>query len=82
MRKSAYPYNHSEPGKTRVSGEIDFVKNGMLHVGAESKSILVNTESELAGLTDCAPGTIAFTAGFADMWQLNTSGNWIPLGGE
>lgn len=33
-------------------------------------------------LKGAAIGTMAFSAGYADMWQLDTDGvTWVPLGG-
>lgn len=33
-------------------------------------------------LNGAAIGTLAFAAGYADMWQLDTDGvTWVPLGG-
>lgn len=61
-------------------GQVDYVKDGELHVGINTPSILVNSEAELSDLPDTyPPGTVAYTAGFKAMWQLDTAGNWVSM---
>lgn len=42
-------------------------------------AVMVKDETELANLTGYAPGTIAFTAGYKAMWQLDLDGNWETI---
>ena len=43
------------------------------------KSIMITDESDLATLTEYNVGTIAFTAGFSKMYQLDADGDWIDI---
>lgn len=46
-------------------------------------AVMVADENELANLEGYAPGTIAFTAGYKKMWQLDFDGTWVTIvGGE
>lgn len=46
-------------------------------------AVMVKDETELTNLTGYAPGTIAFTAGYKKMWQLDFDGTWVIIvGGE
>lgn len=61
-------------------GQTDYVKNGELHTGGTAPSIMVSAETDLDNLPDIyPPGTVAYTAGFQDMWQLDTDGNWVSM---
>lgn len=41
-------------------------------------SIMVSSQSDLSGLV-CAPGTVAYTAGFGNMWQKAADGTWAAI---
>lgn len=62
-----------------------YMKNGKAIEGSlntEYSHIMVESESDLQTLTtsgECAPGTIAFTAGYKNMWQRSASGEWVDL---
>ena len=62
---------------------MDYTKNGQIastiNVHSGQSSVMVESESDLASLSAYSPGTIAFTAGFTNMWQLNASGEWIVI---
>ena len=61
-------------------GQTDYVQDGTLHRGANTPSIMVTAQSDLANLPDnYPPGTVAYTAGFKAMWQLNAAGEWISM---
>lgn len=61
-------------------GQVDYVQNGELHRGANTPSVMVTAEADLAELPkDYPPGTIAYTAGFKAMWQLDSAGNWVSM---
>ena len=77
QKKYANPFNT----RVRVDTDVDYVKDGVLTMGADARSVMVTSESDLSGLTDLTPGSIAYTAGFASMWQLAANGNWVALGG-
>lgn len=59
-------------------GDMGFVKDGKLYKHSDATSIMVNSSSELASLA-CEPGSVAFTAGFENMWQLDASGQWVSI---
>ena len=43
-------------------------------------SVMVSSESDLDGLTGYPSGTIAFTAGYKKMWQLDVDGTtWVDM---
>ena len=60
-------------------GDMGYVKNGKLYKHSAASSVMVGSSSELSVLSNCEPGTIAFTAGFENMWQLNASGQWVSI---
>lgn len=80
----AYARQYANPFVTRnkIITDIDYVQDGRIVVGANAGSVMVTSESDLVQLEGYAPGSIAYTAGFVDMWQLNASGTWVALGGE
>lgn len=59
--------------------EVDYVKSGTLYKGNVTDSVMVTSSSDLSSLTGLVPGSIAYTAGFGNMWQLNASGSWIAI---
>lgn len=61
------------------SGNLDYIKNNVIHHNIEMQIVLVNSQSELSALSDYDPGSIAFTAGFANMWQKKTDGTWAAF---
>ncbi len=62
-------------------GQTDYVQDGELHAGGTAPSIMVTAESDLAYLPSgkYPPGTVAFTAGFKAMWQLDAGGTWVSM---
>lgn len=61
-------------------GQLDYVKDGTLHRGANAPSVMVTAEADLSQLPDVyPPGTIAYTAGFKAMWQLGADGTWESM---
>lgn len=63
---------------------MDYVKNGKVYQNIQMYTIQVESESDLALLSDYsyAPGTIAHTAGWKQAWELNTSGTWVDMMGS
>lgn len=77
---NANPYGIDLVGRQQTSGEMDFIKGGVLNRGANAPSVMVNDEFDLDGLIDIyTPGTVAYTAGFKKMWQLNAAGSWVSV---
>lgn len=63
-----------------VNEGIDYVLNGVVHAGAVPSAVMVTAESDLANLPDTyEPGTIAYTAGYQDIWQLAADGTWADF---
>lgn len=57
-----------------------YVKDGELYQGNTAQAILVKDENELSEVQKhVAPGSIAYTAGCASMWQLSAAGSWEPI---
>lgn len=77
---NANPYGINIIGRQQTSGEVDYLKDGTLNRGANAPSVMVASDDDLASLTDIyTPGTVAYTAGFKAMWQLDTAGNWVSM---
>ena len=54
--------------------------DGNLAQNVQAGSVMVTKESDLLKLTNYAPGSIAYTAGFLEMWQLSADGvTWVSL---
>ena len=62
-----------------AGGLTDYVKDGVLYTGAPLSLVMVDSESQLGDLEGYGPGTIAYTAGFEDMWQMDADGNWTEI---
>lgn len=67
--------------RTKVlSGSTNDVVHGNLLVkDTPAPSVLVSAQSDLANLPAYPAGTIAYTAGFKAMWQLDAAGSWISV---
>lgn len=60
-----------------VQTDIDYVdSDGDLHIHVKSPEVMITDKSDLANLTGYEPSTIAFTAGYANIWQLGADGVW------
>ena len=57
----------------------DFVKDGKLHENAQITSVMVESSSDLESLEGYFPGSVAYTAGFTSMWQLDADGQWVSI---
>lgn len=63
-------------GVYRVDGTV--LEDGTWKQNAGS--YLVESQAKLASIPDAEPGDIAYTAGFKNMWQLDTDGStWVSL---
>lgn len=61
-------------------GQTDYVQNGELHRGGTAPSVMISDQTDLENLPNCyPPGTIAYTAGFKAMWQLDATGSWVSM---
>lgn len=61
------------------TGSTDYILDGKIYKNAPVKSVIVTSESDLADLIGYEVGTIAYTAGFASMWQLSAGGQWVEV---
>lgn len=77
--KKVYPYGVVTITRVQTSSEVDYVKDEKLYKGSRGASVLVTAQSDLANLSGYAPGTVAYTAGFGSMWQLDADDNWVEI---
>lgn len=40
---------------------------------------LIGSEEDLATLPECANGSLAYTAGYAEIWHKGLDGNWVMV---
>lgn len=57
----------------------DVVKDGEITRNVSVLTVLVESESDLDLLAEYEAGTIAYTAGFTAMWQMDADGNWATI---
>lgn len=63
-----------------IAGSTNDVVHGNLLVkDTPAPTVLVEAQTDLAQLPTYPAGTIAYTAGFKAMWQLDTQGNWVSV---
>lgn len=65
--------------KVQTSGANDVVHGNLLVKDTPAPSVLVTAGSDLTKLPAYPAGTMAYTAGFKAMWQLDASGEWISI---
>ena len=63
-------------------GNIDYVKNGVIYKNAPCVAVLIASSADLELLEDYEAGTVAFTAGFENMWQKDIDGTFVQMIGE
>lgn len=55
-------------------------EGGVLSHNLNQYSLLAENEADLANApADAAPGSMAHTAGFAQIWELGTDGTWTAV---
>lgn len=60
--------------------DTDYVDgNGNLVKNDDAKMVMVRNKADLNILGSYRPGTIAYTAGFKNMWQLDASSEWQTI---
>lgn len=60
--------------------DTDYVDgNGNLVKNDDAKMVMVRNKADLDILGNYRPGTIAYTAGFKNMWQLDASSEWQTI---
>lgn len=65
--------------KVIANGVNDVVHGDLLVKDTPAPTVLVEAQTDLAQLPAYPAGTIAYTAGFKAMWQLDTQGNWVSV---
>ena len=56
------------------------LKNGKLIDVVPAECVMVSSQSDLADIKNqCEAGTIAFTAGFKKIWQLDSNNQWQEI---
>ena len=66
--------------KIQSEGTTDYVLDGVVYHNAPINVVLVSSKSEAESLlADTEPGTIAYTAGFNEMWQKAPDGSWADF---
>lgn len=61
------------------NGATNTVKAGVLHRSDPPQAILVESQADLEHLGEVPAGSIAYTAGYASMWQLSAAGSWEAI---
>lgn len=80
IEKSANAYGLNIGGRRQTVSENNYIKGGELIRGDNAHSIMVTSSGDLAELAGkFPPGSIAYTAGFAAMWQLAADGSWVSI---
>ena len=60
--------------------DTDYVDvGGNLVKNDDAKMVMVRSKADLDVIVGYRPGTIAYTAGFKNMWQLDASGEWQAI---
>ena len=62
-----------------TSGVTSYVQNGEIIKNSVVPMVLVSSQTDLQLLGDYSPGTIAYTAGYKQMWQKAPSGSWTSF---
>lgn len=57
----------------------DVVHGDLLVKDTPAPTVLIESENDLQELPPYPAGTIAYTAGFKVMWQLDTKGDWVSI---
>jgi len=75
-----YAFGEQIIGRQQITGEIDYVKDGVLYRGANAPTILLGDESELDDLAPiCNPGSFAMNQDMSRMWQLDANETWVRM---
>ena len=62
-----------------IRGNTDYVKDGKIYHNNPSQSVLVRNSDDLELLVNYNVGTIAYTAGFKDIWVKQADGQWVEV---
>lgn len=60
--------------------DTDYVdNNGNIVKNDDAKTVMVRSKFDLPLFSGYNPGTLAYTAGFKNIWQLDASGEWKTI---
>ncbi|GEM_PF-4190861 len=63
----------------QVEDAMSYIKGGEITTDSQMPSIMVESGSDLDLLANYPPGTIAFTAGYANIWQKTSANEWVTV---
>lgn len=63
----------------RTIDNYTYYQGGVLYEHVPLVQVLIGSESDLNSLTNMRAGTIAYTAGVRQIWQLGTDGTWVEV---
>ena len=66
------------PIRTPMGANDVVTENGLVE-NVMAPSVLVTSGDDLEELPDYPAGTMAYTAGFKALWQLDASGEWVSM---
>ena len=58
---------------------FSIIANGGNENHPNRAEFLVESADDLTNLPDCAPGSLAYTAGYALIWHKNLTGEWVVV---
>lgn len=59
---------------------VSYFKDGVLHKNAEAQAVEISQASDRSQLVGLAPGSIVFTTGLKNAWQLDVDGTtWAEM---
>ena len=60
--------------------DTDYIdSDGDVHIHVKSCEVMVTAKSDLDSLSGYEPSSIAYTAGFKNIWQLGADGTWVAI---
>lgn len=63
-----------------IQFDSDYVDgDGNIHVHVKTTDILITSKADLDNLTGYNPGSVAYTAGFGNMYQLDANSEWQTI---
>ena len=63
-------------------GNTDYVLDGVIYKNSPVKNVMVSDADDLDLLEDYEPCTIAYTAGYTNIWQKDVDGEWVAIVGS
>lgn len=73
-------YDKQQVKRSVPSG--NYVTANDLVTAVPCHQVMVSGSSDLSALEEYPPTTIAYTAGYANIWQKGIDGEWVAIGEE